>query len=61
MASELPDIPPDMRKVCRRLDLWRSAPRSETDATAPEIAFSHSLQKPPRGTFAPVQISDSAV
>ena len=25
MASEFPDIPPDMRKVYRRLKRWRSA------------------------------------
>jgi len=47
MASGIPVIPPDMRKVYRRLQRWRSSPRGRFRtplwAAAGEVAREHGI------------------
>jgi hypothetical protein len=43
MTSEFPDIPHNMREVCRRFERWRSAHTGRLWAAAAELAREHGV------------------
>ena len=57
MASKFPDIPPDMRKVYRRLQQWRSAHAGRVPI--PELWMANHRIKP-RSAFGTTLDSDFA-